>query len=81
MLVILHLCWCLIFLKLKQFSNLMKTITLEVGNTSWWKNLKYRKEAAQELRKIRVNNKNIKLIKKYRIEGSNTIIYGDYKIR
>ena len=58
----------------------MKTITLEVGNTSWWKNLKYRKEAAQELRKIRLNNKKIKLIKKYRIEGSNTIIYGDYKI-
>ena len=59
----------------------MKTITLEVGNTSWWKNLKYRKEAAKELRKIRLNNKKIKLIKKYRIEGSNTIIYGDYKIR
>ena len=59
----------------------MKTITLEVGNTSWWKNLKYRKEAAQELTKIRLNNKKIKLIKKYRIEGSNTIIYGDYKIR
>ena len=59
----------------------MKTITLEVGNTSWWKNLKYRKEAARELRKIRLNNKKIKLIKKYRIEGSNTIIYGDYKIR
>ena len=39
----------------------MKTITLEVGNTSWWKNLKYRKEAAQELRKMRINNKNIKL--------------------
>ena len=59
----------------------MKTITLEVGNTSWWKNLKYRKEAASELRKIRANNKNIKLIKKYRIQGTNTIIYGDYKIR
>ena len=59
----------------------MKAITLEVGNTSWWKNRKYRREAAQELRKMRANNKNIKLIKKYRIEGSNTIIYGDYKIR
>ena len=59
----------------------MRTITLEVGNTSWWKNLKYRKEAAQELRKIRLNNNKIKLIKKYRIEVSNTIIYGDYKIR
>ena len=59
----------------------MKIITLEVGNTSWWKNLKYRKEAAQELRKIRLNNKNIKLIKKYRIEGSNTILYGDYEIQ
>jgi hypothetical protein len=59
----------------------MKTITLEVGNTSWWKNLKYRREAAQELKRMRANNKNIKLIKKYRIDGSNTIIYGDYKIR
>ena len=59
----------------------MKTITLEVGNTSWWKNLKYRKEAAKELRKIRATKKDIKLIRKYRIDGSNTILYGDYKIQ
>jgi hypothetical protein len=59
----------------------MKTITLEVGNTSWWKNLKYRREAALELRKIRASKKNIKLIKKYRIDGSNTILYGDYEIQ
>ena len=25
----------------------MKTVTLEVGNTSWWKNRKYRREAAK----------------------------------
>ena len=59
----------------------MKTITLEVGNTSWWKNLKYRKEAAKELRKIRATKKDIRLIRKYRIDGSNTILYGDYKIQ
>ena len=59
----------------------MKIITLEVGNTSWWKNLKYRKEAAQELRKIRASKKNIKLVKKYKIDASNTILYGDYEIQ
>ena len=30
---------------------------------------------------LAARSENIKLIKKYRIEGSNTIIYGDYKIR
>ena len=32
----------------------MKTVTLEVGNTSWWKNRKYRREAAKELRDVKV---------------------------
>ncbi len=56
-----------------------KTITLEIGNSSWWKNKKYRKEAAQEIRKLR-NNNTLKLVKKYRTDSSNTILYGDYEI-
>lgn len=56
-----------------------KIITLEVGNSSWWKNRKYRREAASELRTLKKKYK-VKLIKKYQLENSNTIIYGDYKI-
>jgi hypothetical protein len=58
----------------------MKKITLEVGNSCWWKNLKYRKEAAQELKRLKNNKKKIKLKQKYRIDGSNTILYGDYLV-
>ena len=58
----------------------MKTITLEVGNTSWWKNRKYRREAAKELRELRLKYKKIKFLKKYRAQEANTIIYADYKI-
>ena len=58
----------------------MKTVTLEVGNTSWWKNRKYRREAAKELRKLRLKYKRIKFLKKYRVKEANTIIYADYKI-
>ena len=57
----------------------MKKITLEVGNSCWWKNLKYRTEAAQELKRLR-KKKKIKLKLKYRIDGSNTILYGDYLV-
>ena len=56
----------------------MKIITLEVGNTSWWKNIKYRREASLELKKLRKKYKSIKLVKKYRLDASNTIIYADY---
>ena len=56
----------------------MKIVTLEVGNTSWWKNRKYRREASLELKKLRKKYKSIKLVKKYRLDGSNTIIYADY---
>lgn len=56
-----------------------KNITLEIGNTSWWKNRKYRKEASVELRTLRLKNK-VKLIKKYRLDSANSIIYGDYEI-
>ena len=57
-----------------------KVITLEIGNSSWWKNRKYRKEAASEIRELREKNKKVKLLKKYQLDSSNTIIYGDYEI-
>ena len=57
-----------------------KIITLEVGNSSWWKNKKYRKEDSLELKKVRKKYNSVKLIKKHRLEGSNTILYGDYII-
>lgn len=62
-------------------SVLMKrVITLEVGNTSWWKNRKYRREAASEIRSLREKNQKLKLIKKYRLESANSIVYADYEI-
>ena len=57
-----------------------KVITLEVGNSSWWKNKKYRREAALEIRELREKNKKVKFLKKYQLDSSNTIIYGDYEI-
>ncbi len=57
-----------------------KIITLEIGNSSWWKNRKYRREAASEIRELREKNKKVKLLKKYQLDSSNTIIYGDYEI-
>ena len=57
-----------------------KVITLEIGNSSWWKNRKYRREAASEIRELRKKNKKVKLLKKYQLDSSNTIIYGDYEI-
>ena len=58
----------------------MEVITLEVGNTSWWKNRKYRREAANELKELRLKYKKVKLLKKYKVKEANTIIYADYKI-
>ena len=43
-----------------------KVITLVVGNTSWWKNKKHRKESADILKKIKKNGWKIK--KKENIE-------------
>ena len=57
-----------------------KVITLEIGNSSWWKNRKYRREAASEIRKLREKNKKVKLLKKYQLDSSNSVIYGDYEI-
>ena len=58
-----------------------KVITLEIGNSSWWKNKKYRKDASIELRKLRKKYKSVRVIKKYRLKTSNTIIYGDYALK
>ena len=58
-----------------------KIITLEVGNSSWWKNRKYRREAAQEIREIRKKGFRVKFIKKYQLGASNTIVYGDYLLK
>ena len=55
-----------------------KIITLEVGNSSWWKNRKYRREAAREIREMRKKGFQVQFIKKYQLEANNTIIYGDY---
>ena len=57
-----------------------KVITLEIGNSSWWKNRKYRREAASEIRELREKNKKVKLLKKYQLDSSNTVVYGDYEI-
>ena len=58
-----------------------KLITLEIGNSSWWKNRKYRREAASNIREIRRKGYEIKLLKKYRLDESNTILYGDYAVK
>jgi|TARA_B110000240_G_C13167049_1_gene311899 hypothetical protein len=59
----------------------MEILTLEIGNSSWWKDKKYRKEAVRRLRELRSKKLLIKLIKKYRLDTSNTIVYGDYLIK
>ena len=59
----------------------MEVLTLEIGNSSWWKDKKYRKEAVIKLRELRSKKLLIKLIKKYKLDTSNTIIYGDYLIK
>ena len=58
-----------------------KVITLEIGNSSWWKNKKYRREAAAKIREIRRKGYNIQFLKRYRLDESNTILYGDYAIK
>ena len=60
---------------------MIQIITLEIGNSSWWKNKKYRKEASIELRKLRNKYKSVRVVKKYRLNSTNTIIYGDYALK
>ena len=69
----------LFFIWLVSFNN-EKIITLEIGNSSWWKNRKYRREAALMIRKLREKNNKVRLLKKYQLDSSNTIVYGDYEI-
>ena len=49
-------------------------VTLKTGNTSWWKNRKYRWEAALSIRKLRKSGFKVKRIKTYRSDGANTLI-------
>ena len=51
-----------------------KVITLEIGNSSWWKNRKYRREAALEIRKLREKNSKVRLLKKYQLKGIQIIV-------
>ncbi len=57
-----------------------KIITLKTGNTSWWKNIKYRSEAATDLKKFRKLGFKILKIKTYRLQGPNSLIYSDYQL-
>jgi hypothetical protein len=43
-------------------------VTLKTGNTSWWKNKKYRWEAALSIREFRKSGFKVKRIKTYRSE-------------
>jgi type I site-specific restriction endonuclease len=53
-------------------------ITLKTGNTSWWKNKKYRREATLSIKEFRKKGCKLKKIKTYRLNGPNTLIYSDY---
>ena len=53
-----------------------KVITLVVGNTSWWKNIKHRKESAEILKKIKKNGWRIK--KKENIEKNANEINSNF---
>jgi hypothetical protein len=53
-------------------------VTLKTGNTSWWKNIKYRREAALSIKEFRNSGFKVKKIKTYRLDGPNTLIYSDY---
>ncbi|CAO6123701.1 hypothetical protein MCEMAEM19_00098 [Candidatus Pelagibacterales bacterium] len=57
-----------------------KIVTLKTGNTSWWKNIKYRREAATDLKKYRKLGLKILKIKTYRLQGANSLIYSDYQL-
>ena len=54
---------------------------IETGNTSWWKNVKYRRKAAETIRNYRKLGYKLKKMKTYRLSGPNTLIYSDYEVR
>ena len=61
---------------------MMKSIlTIESGNSSWWKNTKYRRKAAEIVWNYRKLGYKLKKIKSYRLSGANTLIYSDYELR
>jgi len=55
-------------------------LTIKTGNTSWWKNRKYRREAASKIKEFRQSGYKLKKIKSYRLNGANTLIYTDYLV-
>ena len=57
-----------------------KIVTLKTGNTSWWKNIKYRREAALSIKELRKSGFKVTKIKAYRLDGPNTLIYSDYSL-
>ena len=59
---------------------MLKIVTLKTGNTSWWKNIKYRREAATDLKKYRKLGLKILKIKTYRLQAPNSLIYSDYQL-
>lgn len=65
-------------LKIYQLKMIKELVTLKTGNTSWWKNIKYRREAASSIREFRKSGFKIKKIKTYRLDGANSLIYSDY---
>lgn len=54
---------------------------IETGNSSWWKNIKYRRKAAETIRNYRKLGYKLKKTKTYRLSGANTLIYSDYEVR
>jgi hypothetical protein len=54
---------------------------IETGNSSWWKNIKYRRKAAETIRNYRQLGYQLKKTKTYRLSGANTLIYSDYELR
>ena len=55
-------------------------VTLKTGNTFWWKNIKYRREAALSIKELRKSGFKVTKIKAYRLDGPNTLIYSDYSL-
>ena len=55
-------------------------VTLKTGNTSWRKNIKYRREAALSIKELRKSGFKVTKIKAYRLDGPNTLIYSDYSL-
>jgi hypothetical protein len=55
-------------------------VTLKTGNTSWWKNIKFRREATLIIKEFKKSGFKVTKIKTYRLDGPNTLIYSDYSL-